>query len=301
VWGVVTFYTMYNRAPVGKHLIQVCTSISCHLNGAEEVFHECKQRLGRLKTGELSKEGKDHGTGGRGPRPGDQARAVWGNTEGGGSVCERAAGTNAFPEFEIGNTNEYLVGSPASAPGIISVGAFVSRRMWPALSGPIQYSGLTDADIGKIAGFSSPGPLRTDELAPTISAPGMGIASTRSAVALLDANFNINDGKHTINQGTSQAAPHVAGVVALIFERYPHETTANIRNRLILSATHDEATGDIANNVYGYGKLNAVGAMTFDTPVFLSTFEALPTEGGVALRWLVDGDAPFVGFHLSRA
>ncbi len=57
VWGVVTFYTMYNRAPVGKHLIQVCTSISCHLNGAEEVFHECKKRLGGLKTGETSKDG----------------------------------------------------------------------------------------------------------------------------------------------------------------------------------------------------------------------------------------------------
>ncbi len=49
VWGVVTFYTMYNRAPVGKHLIQVCTSISCHLNGAEEVFAECKKRLGDLR------------------------------------------------------------------------------------------------------------------------------------------------------------------------------------------------------------------------------------------------------------
>lgn len=57
VWGVVTFYTMYNRAPVGKHLIQVCTSISCHLNGAEEVFHECKKRLG-LETGAVSPDGK---------------------------------------------------------------------------------------------------------------------------------------------------------------------------------------------------------------------------------------------------
>ena len=58
VWGVVTFYTMYNRAPVGKHLIQVCTSISCHLNGAEEVFHECRKRLGGLKPGETSADGK---------------------------------------------------------------------------------------------------------------------------------------------------------------------------------------------------------------------------------------------------
>ena len=58
VWGVVTFYTMYNRAPVGRHLIQVCTSISCHLNGAEEVFHACRKKLGDLKPGQTSADGK---------------------------------------------------------------------------------------------------------------------------------------------------------------------------------------------------------------------------------------------------
>lgn len=58
VWGVVTFYTMYNRAPVGTHLIQVCTSISCHLAGAEEVYAECRRKLGDLKPGETSADGK---------------------------------------------------------------------------------------------------------------------------------------------------------------------------------------------------------------------------------------------------
>jgi NADH-quinone oxidoreductase E subunit len=58
VWGVVTFYTMYNRAPVGKHLIQVCTSISCHLSGAGEVYTECRKRLGDLKPGETTPDGK---------------------------------------------------------------------------------------------------------------------------------------------------------------------------------------------------------------------------------------------------
>jgi NADH-quinone oxidoreductase E subunit len=58
VWGVVTFYTMYNRAPVGKNLIQVCTSISCHLNGAEDVFRACCRKLGDLKPGQTSADGK---------------------------------------------------------------------------------------------------------------------------------------------------------------------------------------------------------------------------------------------------
>jgi NADH-quinone oxidoreductase E subunit len=58
VWGVTTFYTMYNRAPVGKHLIQFCTSISCHLAGAEEVFAECRKVLGDLKPGQTTADGR---------------------------------------------------------------------------------------------------------------------------------------------------------------------------------------------------------------------------------------------------
>jgi NADH-quinone oxidoreductase subunit E len=44
--GVLTFYTMYNLEPVGKNLIQVCTSISCHLAGAGRVIDRCRARLG---------------------------------------------------------------------------------------------------------------------------------------------------------------------------------------------------------------------------------------------------------------
>src|SRR5688572_24112874 len=38
VRGVATFYTMYNRRPVGTYLIQVCTNVSCNLCGADEVM-----------------------------------------------------------------------------------------------------------------------------------------------------------------------------------------------------------------------------------------------------------------------
>jgi NADH-quinone oxidoreductase subunit E len=44
--GVLTFYTMYNLKPAGKHLIQVCTSISCHLAGAGRLLDHCRKRLG---------------------------------------------------------------------------------------------------------------------------------------------------------------------------------------------------------------------------------------------------------------
>jgi NADH-quinone oxidoreductase E subunit len=44
--GILTFYTMYNLRPVGRHLLQVCTSISCHLAGAEGLIGHCRRRLG---------------------------------------------------------------------------------------------------------------------------------------------------------------------------------------------------------------------------------------------------------------
>ena len=44
--GVLTFYTMYNLRPVGKNLLQFCTSISCHLAGAEKLIGHCRRRLG---------------------------------------------------------------------------------------------------------------------------------------------------------------------------------------------------------------------------------------------------------------
>jgi NADH-quinone oxidoreductase subunit E len=44
--GVLTFYTMYNLRPVGKNLMQFCTSISCHLAGAERLMERCAKRLG---------------------------------------------------------------------------------------------------------------------------------------------------------------------------------------------------------------------------------------------------------------
>ena len=44
IYGVVTFYTMYNQKPVGKYHLQVCTNVSCMLNGGEELRdHVCKK------------------------------------------------------------------------------------------------------------------------------------------------------------------------------------------------------------------------------------------------------------------
>jgi NADH-quinone oxidoreductase subunit E len=54
--GVLTFYTMYNLRPVGKNLLQFCTSISCHLLGAGALLEHCRKRLG-IDLEETTKDG----------------------------------------------------------------------------------------------------------------------------------------------------------------------------------------------------------------------------------------------------
>ena len=46
VHGVVSFYSMYDRAPVGRHKLYVCRTLSCRLRGAEEVIRSLETELG---------------------------------------------------------------------------------------------------------------------------------------------------------------------------------------------------------------------------------------------------------------
>jgi NADH-quinone oxidoreductase subunit E len=46
VYGVVTFYTMFHQKPVGKHFIEVCTSLSCEIMGVNPIVAHCKKKLG---------------------------------------------------------------------------------------------------------------------------------------------------------------------------------------------------------------------------------------------------------------
>lgn len=56
VSGVLTFYTMYNLRPVGRNLLQFCTSISCHIAGAGRLLDHCRNRLG-IDLGQTTADG----------------------------------------------------------------------------------------------------------------------------------------------------------------------------------------------------------------------------------------------------
>jgi NADH-quinone oxidoreductase E subunit len=56
VFGVVTFYTMFHRAPVGKNVLMVCTNVSCMLTGGYKVLEQLSKTLG-IKPGETTSDG----------------------------------------------------------------------------------------------------------------------------------------------------------------------------------------------------------------------------------------------------
>lgn len=54
---VASFYTMYENKPIGRHLISVCTNISCQLRGSKDVVKYLENRLG-IPTGQTTTDGR---------------------------------------------------------------------------------------------------------------------------------------------------------------------------------------------------------------------------------------------------
>mgnify|MGYP000220399724 CR=1 FL=1 len=57
VYEAATFYDMFNREPVGRHQIKVCTNISCMLCGSDGILDHLRARLG-VDFGETTADGR---------------------------------------------------------------------------------------------------------------------------------------------------------------------------------------------------------------------------------------------------
>lgn len=59
VWAheVVSFYSMFDLKPTGRHKVNICTNISCWLNGAENMVAHVEKKLG-IRTGETTSDGR---------------------------------------------------------------------------------------------------------------------------------------------------------------------------------------------------------------------------------------------------
>ena len=136
----------------------------------------------------------------------------------------------------------WTVTIPGTSTRVITVGGYISKG---------NFNG-----VGDLLPASSPGPTRDGRTKPEITAPGFDLTT---AVAL-DASGVLYRGQPPGNSGTSFSAPHVSGVIALLFEKNRDLTQDDIRNILFDSADQDDFTGIVPNVNWGYGKLNAESA-----------------------------------------
>ncbi|MFE5108298.1 S8 family serine peptidase [Streptomyces sp. NPDC056663] len=124
------------------------------------------------------------------------------------------------------------IGSPGAADSALTIGA------------------VDSAD--KAAYFTSQGPRFGDQaLKPDLSAPGVSILAARSQLVS-------GTGLYTSMSGTSMATPHVAGVAALLAEKHPDWTGAQLKNALMSSSK----TLDASSYALGSGRVDVAAAIT---------------------------------------
>ncbi|MGW2473850.1 S8 family serine peptidase [Streptomyces sp. NPDC001665] len=184
---------------------------------------------------------------GKNPRPDLRPHVVnnsWGSAAAGADpwfeqTVQAWVAAGIFPVFSNGNEGPDCGtdGNPGNLKESYGVGAF-------------------GAD-GTIASFSSRGPSEFDDdlIKPDVSAPGVAIRSTYPG------------GKYAVGSGTSMAAPHVAGSIALLWSAAPAVARNIDATRRLLDETAvdapDVSCGGTAqdNNVYGQGRLDIHAAV----------------------------------------
>ena len=135
-------------------------------------------------------------------------------------------------------------------------------------------TGTSSVKAPVVASFSSRGPNRYDgnQLKPDLAAPGVDIiAAVTPEMTPAQRADVVNGTAAPMNawasyQGTSMAAPHVAGIAALLKQQHPDWTPAMIKSALMTSATDtfaDTQAGDLRGTLafgQGAGHINPNGA-----------------------------------------
>jgi len=163
----------------------------------------------------------------------DVVNSSWGNPNGYLTTFQsdlqalQAAGIFAVFSNGNGGPDGGTVGSPASLPEAFAVGA-------------------SDAD-DEVAYFSSRGPSPWGEIRPHVVAPGVGVRSA------------LPGGAYGEMYGTSMAAPHVSGIVALL--RSANPTLGIAHTTYVLTSTAVPITVSVPNNDSGWGRVDAFAAV----------------------------------------
>jgi subtilisin family serine protease len=111
----------------------------------------------------------------------------------------------------------------------------------------------------KIQSASSRGRTRDGRAKPEIAAPGVAILSACALGGRPSDTGGVNPMRVPMT-GTSMSAPHLAGIIALLLQRRPGLTVAQIRSILTASARQVDGV-DRFDPAWGHGRVDAVGAV----------------------------------------
>ncbi|WP_157411279.1 S8 family serine peptidase [Actinoplanes rectilineatus] len=149
-----------------------------------------------------------------------------------GTLFVVASGNDGINGNDPANGDDYDIGSPGDAPSALTVGA-------------VDYQ-------DRLADFSSRGPgLDGESIKPEITAPGVDIVHALSSDA--------GEGPYETGYGTSFASPHVAGAAAILAQKHPDWTPAQLKSALMGSARPTDGLGVYAQ---GAGRADIARALT---------------------------------------
>ena len=163
------------------------------------------------------------------------------------------SGFGEFKNHDFIETSRTL-GMPATGRSCVAVASHVSLNEWKSDEGD---QSDTDVLVGRTSPFSSKGPTRDGRQKPDISAPGQylvaGLAGDSDSATYTERVIVAK--KLAAFEGTSMAAPIVAGVVALMLEKDKNLTPEDVVEQLRDNAVVDDHTGVTWSPIYGFGKL----------------------------------------------
>ena len=177
----------------------------------------------------------------------------------------------AISGFTAGDDNYCIAGSPGTGFHTLGAGGYVNRDSVVNIAGdlvPVGFEGDPYGAPGDHVFYSVKGPSYDGRTKPDVCAPtdGVYVLPAEDPSLLKDEvtfdgvtyEFSIGSG------GTSSCAPVVAGVCALVLEANPQLTGAQVGDIIRQSAIVDSWTtsyGPMPNNTFGWGKVNAMGAV----------------------------------------
>lgn len=158
---------------------------------------------------------------------------------------------------------EQTISNLATAPDIISVGAYSSRQKFQsARNGETTYTYYPLDDITSFSSYGYCGRTLPDVAAPgavvvsAINQTATGYAATGRDTAVFDEQPDGSIIRYSAMWGTSMSSPVVAGAIATWLEADPTLTPADILDVIYATANHDSYT-DAAPDRFGAGKFNA--------------------------------------------